>query len=76
MIKELSQFDMEKTTSRKTSLVEEFLDIDESLIELEKNSDLIRVEMNIIEFPLFSRSRKIKTDQVKKYYFASDKSSF
>lgn len=76
MIKELSQFDMEKTTNRKTSLVEEFLDIDESLIELEKNSDLIRVEMNIIEFPLFSRSRKIKTDQVKKYYFASDKSSF
>jgi len=76
MSKKLSQFEMENTINRKTSLVEEFLDIDESLIELEKNSDLIRMEMNIIEFPLFSRSRKIKTDQVKKYYFASDKSSF
>ncbi len=76
MSRKLSQFEMENTITRKTSLVEEFLDIDEALIALEKNSDLIRMEMNIIEFPLFSRSRKIKIDQVKKYYFASDKSSF
>ncbi len=39
MIKELSQFDMEKTTSRKTSLVEEFLDIDESLIKISRDAE-------------------------------------
>lgn len=61
---------------RKTTIVEEFLDIDESLIELEKNKDLIRMEMNIIEFPIFSRSKKLKKDQIKKYYFASDKTSY
>ncbi len=57
-------------------IVEEFLNIDESLVELEKNRDLVRMEMNIIEFPIFSRSNLIKLNQVKKYYFATDKSSY
>jgi len=57
-------------------IVEEFLNIDESLVELEKNRDLVRMEMNIIEFPIFSRSNLLKLNQVKKYYFATDKSSY
>ena len=61
---------------RKTTLVEEYIDIDASLIELEKNGELIRMEMNIIEFPIFSRSRKLNRDQIKKYYFSSNKSSY
>ena len=32
--------------------------------------------MNIIEFPLFSKSNLVKTNQIKKYYFSSDKKSF
>ena len=38
------------------NIVEEFLNIDSSLIEMEKNKDLIRMEMNIVEFPIFSKN--------------------
>ena len=55
------------------SLVEEFLNVDSSIIEMEKNSDLIRMEMNIVEFPIFSRSNNLKTNQIKKYYFSNNK---
>lgn len=58
------------------SLVEEFLNVDSSIIEMEKNSDLIRMEMNIVEFPIFSRSNNLKTNQIKKYYFSNNKESY
>ncbi len=57
-------------------IVEEFVDISDSLIELEKNRDLIRLEMNIVEYPIFSKNKNIKQNQVRKYYFNSEKSSF
>ena len=40
-------------------IVEEFVDISDSLIELEKNRDLIRLEMNIVEYPIFSKNKNI-----------------
>lgn len=58
------------------SLVEEFLNVDSSIIEIEKNSDLIRMEMNIVEFPIFSRSNNLKINQIKKYYFSNNKESY
>ena len=58
---------------RKVDVIEEYLHIDDSLVELEKNKDLVRMEMNIVEFPIFSRSKTLKVDQIKKYYFSSDK---
>lgn len=61
---------------RKVEVIEEYLHIDDSLLELEKNKDLVRMEMNIVEFPIFSRSKTLKVDQIKKYYFSSDKQSF
>lgn len=61
---------------RKVEIIEEYLHIDDSLVELEKNKDLVRMEMNIVEFPIFSRSKTLKIDQIKKYYFSSDKQSF
>ena len=61
---------------RKVEVIEEYLHIDDSLVELEKNKDLVRMEMNIVEFPIFSRSKTLKVDQIKKYYFSSDKQSF
>ena len=61
---------------REMRVVEEYLNIDESLIEMEKNKDLIRMEMNIVEFPIFSRSNMLKINQIKKYYFSVDKTSF
>ena len=60
----------------KMNVIEEYLNVDSSLIEMEKNRDLIRLEMNIVEFPIFSKSNNIRVNQVKKYYFSSDKSSF
>ena len=40
--------------------VEEYLDIDETLVELEKDKDIIRFEINIVELPLFSKDTKRK----------------
>lgn len=57
-------------------IVEEFVDISDSLIELEKDRDLIRLEMNIVEYPIFSKNKNIKQNQVRKYYFNSEKTSF
>lgn len=55
---------------------EEFLDIDEKLIQLEKNSNVIRLEMNTIELPLFSRNPKRAKNEIKAYHFKADKSSY
>ena len=43
----------EESRSFKKTKVEEYLNIDETLVELEKNSSVIRLEMNSIELPLF-----------------------
>ncbi len=58
------------------NIVEEFLNVDTSLIAMEKDRDLIRMEMNIVEFPIFSKSNNIKKNQIKKYYFSSNKESY
>lgn len=69
-------FNYVETKQIKRTIVEEFVDIDESLKELEKNNELIRMEMNIIEFPIFSKNRALKVDQIRKYYFSTDKKKF
>ena len=58
------------------NIIEEFLNVDTSLIAMEKDRDLIRMEMNIVEFPIFSKSNNIKKNQIKKYYFSSNKESY
>lgn len=58
------------------NIIEEFLNVDTSLIAMEMDRDLIRMEMNIVEFPIFSKSNNIKKNQIKKYYFSSDKESY
>ncbi len=68
--------DFVEVINNDVEVIEEFLNIDESLIALEQNKALVRMEMNIIEFPLFSKSNLVKTNQIKKYYFSSDKKSF
>ena len=55
---------------------EEFLDIDETLAELEKSSNVIRLEMNTIELPLFSKNPKRTKNEIKVYHFKTDKSSY
>lgn len=46
---------------------------DYSLGEMMESSDLIRVEMNAVEYPLFSKNKKIKVNQIIKYTFDGDR---
>ena len=57
-------------------IVEEFLNAPSTFLDIEKNRDLIRLEMNIVEYPIFSKSKSIKNNQILKYYFSTDKSSY
>lgn len=66
----------EESKKFKKTVKEEYLDIDETLIEIEKNSPIIRYELNVIELPLFSKDTKRTKNQIKVYHFKTDKSSF
>lgn len=57
-------------------IVEEFLNAPSVFSDIEKNKDLIRLEMNIVEYPIFSKSKSIKDNQILKYYFSTDRSSY
>lgn len=67
---------MEEIKEIEKIYAEEYLDIDESLVELEKDRDIIRMEMNIVELPIFSKNSKRKKNQQMTYWFKHDKSSF
>ncbi len=72
MKKVVSNENLVETTFRATELIEEFFDV----LDYETSSSLIRMEMNVIEFPIFSKNPKIKKNQILKYYFSKDKKSF
>ena len=54
----------------KKKIVEQNIDFPEF-----DEADLIRLDMNIIEYPLFSRNRKREKNQILKYYFNNNKSN-
>ena len=66
----------EETRSFKKTVKEEYLDINETLAELENTSSVIRLELNTIELPLFSKDPKRIKNQIKIYHFKTDKSSY
>ena len=35
-----------------------------NILEIEKNRDLIRLEMNIVEYPIFSKNKNIKEENI------------
>lgn len=76
ILKQIDEYQEVEDLERDIEIVEEFVDISDSLIELEQNRDLIRLEMNIVEYPIFSKNKNIKQNQVRKYYFNSEKTSF
>lgn len=76
ILKQIDEYQEIEELERDIEIVEEFVDISDSLIELEQNRDLIRLEMNIVEYPIFSKNKNIKQNQVRKYYFNSEKTSF
>ena len=57
----------------KTEIIEENIYIDEKLI---KNKNLIRVDINIVEYPIFSKNTKRKINQIIKYYFNSNRDTY
>lgn len=57
----------------KTEIVEENIYIYENLI---KNKSLIRVDMNIVQYPIFSKNTKRKINQIIKYYFNSNRDTY
>ena len=76
----MKEFDIdvgfERNINFKKTRKEEYLNIDETLAELERSSSIIRLEMNSKELPLFSKdSRRVK-DQIKVYHFKTDGSSY
>ncbi len=56
-----------------TEIVEENFYVDERLL---KNKELIRVDMNIVQFPIFSKNTKRKVNQIVKYYFNKNRDTF
>ncbi len=67
-----SHNDYVEKVMRETELVEEFLDVN----DYEESNSLIRMEMNVIEFPIFSKNPRVKKNQILKYYFSKDKKEF
>ena len=56
-----------------TEYIEENVYIDETLI---KNKELIRMDMNIIQFPIFSKNTQRKVNQVVTYYFNENRGTY
>lgn len=56
-----------------TEYIEENFYIEESLV---KNKELIRMEMNLIQLPIFSKNTKRKVNQVIKYFFNSNRDTY
>jgi hypothetical protein len=71
-----NEFDETIELESPVEIVEEYLNVDNSLIEMEKNKDLIRMEMNIVEYPIFSKNKRLKKNQIMKYHFKTDGTSY
>lgn len=57
---------MEEIDTPEVEIVEENIYIDEEFI---KNKSLVRMDLNVIQYPLFSKNTKRKVNQIVKYYF-------
>ncbi|MGL5050261.1 MAG: hypothetical protein ACRC6E_06440, partial [Fusobacteriaceae bacterium] len=56
-----------------TEYIEENFFVEESLV---KNKELIRIDMNIVHLPIFSKNTKRKVNQVIKYFFNSNRDTY
>lgn len=57
-------------------IIEEFLDIPEEKIGKEREKHLVRFDMNMVEYPIFSKNKHRKENQVIKYYFNQKKDKY
>lgn len=75
-IKELDSDNYMKTETidtGETFYLEEELYIDENLI---KNKSLVRMDINIIQFPIFSKNTKKRKNEVTTHYFNKNRDIF
>ena len=56
-----------------TEYIEENIYVDESFI---KNKELIRMDMNLIQSPIFSKNTKRKVNQVVTYFFNKNRDTY
>ncbi|WP_297488834.1 hypothetical protein [uncultured Cetobacterium sp.] len=56
-----------------TEVIEENIYLDEKFI---KNKELVRIDMNIIQFPIFSKNTRRKVNQIVKYYFNQNRDTY
>lgn len=57
-----------------SEIVEKFLDVSE--IENEKQHSLVRIDINVIEYPLFTKNPRRKKNQIIRYFFNRDKEAY
>lgn len=67
------EMDIETIDNKPEEILEENVYVDESFI---KNKALIRMDMNIIQFPIFSKTTKRKANQIVKYYFNKNRDTY
>ncbi|WP_426711383.1 hypothetical protein [Cetobacterium sp. SF1] len=63
----------EEIETPETEILEENIYIDENLI---KNKSLVRMDMNVVQYPLFSKNTKRKVNQIVKYYFNTNRDTY
>ncbi|MGL5202325.1 hypothetical protein [Cetobacterium sp.] len=56
-----------------SEIIEENMTIDENFI---KNKALIRIDLNLIQFPIFSKNTQRKINQIVKYYFNKNRDTY
>ncbi|MGL5963027.1 MAG: hypothetical protein ACRCZ2_01305, partial [Fusobacteriaceae bacterium] len=59
--------------TKETEIIEENIYVDEDFI---KNKSLIRMDLNLIQYPIFSKNTKRKENQIVKYFFNKNKDTF
>ncbi|MBC2856922.1 hypothetical protein H3N56_10805 [Cetobacterium sp. 2A] len=57
-----------------SEIIEKFLDVSE--IENEKANSLVRIDINVIEYPLFTKNPRRKKNQIIRYFFNRDKEAY
>lgn len=63
----------ETIDTKETEIIEENVYVDEDFI---KNKSLIRMDLNLIQYPIFSKNTKRKENQIVKYFFNKNKDTF
>ncbi|MHA4987832.1 replication initiation protein [Cetobacterium somerae] len=72
-IKKIINLENEVIDNNIEEILEENLTIDNNLIQ---NGSLIRVDMNIVQYPLFSKNTRRKINQAVKYYFNGNRDTY